>query len=123
MIATMKSSSMEPTASCQHSTLEPPTLTVDTQQLTVAARMCHAMSDPARLRLLLRLVEKERCVSELVAHEAAKLSSVSARLQTLYAAGLVSRRREAKHIYYALADEHVHILLRNVLSHAAEATP
>jgi len=98
-------------------------LAVNTQQLTVAARMCHAMSDPARLRLLLRLAEKELCVSELVAHEAAKLSSVSARLQTLHAAGLVSRRREAKHIYYALADEHVHVLLRNILNHAAEAAP
>jgi len=107
---------------CQHSDLDPPALAAGAQQLEVAARMCHAMSDPARLRLLLRLAEKERCVSELVAHENAKLSSVSARLQTLYNAALVSRRREAKHIYYSLADAHVRELLHNVLSHAAEST-
>jgi len=108
---------------CQHPVPDPPTLAYSEQQLDVAARMCHAMSDPARLRLLLRLAEKERCVSELVAHEQeAKLSSVSARLQTLHSAALVSRRREAKHIYYSLADEHVYELLSNVLNHAAEAT-
>jgi len=107
---------------CQHPVPDPPALAYSEQQLEVAARMCHAMSDPARLRLLLRLAEKERCVSELVAHEQAKLSSVSARLQTLHSAALVSRRREAKHIYYSLADEHVRELLRNVLNHAAETT-
>jgi len=89
--------------------------------MDIAAAMCRAMSDPARLRLLLRLAEKELCVSELVAHEQAKLSSISARLQTLHTAGLVARRRDAKHIYYTLADDHVRDLLHNVLSHAAEA--
>jgi len=114
---------MPPAPSCQHPALDPSALAYGEQQLVVAARMCHAMSDPARLRLLLRLAEKERCVSELVAHEQAKLSSVSARLQALHNAALVSRRREAKHIYYALADEHVRELLCNVLNHAAETTP
>jgi len=113
---------MSATAHCQHAVSAPLALTYSAAQLDVAARMCHAMSDPARLRLLLRLADAERCVSELVAHEEAKLSSVSARLQMLHAAGLVTRRREAKHIYYALADEHVRVLLHNVLSHAAEAT-
>jgi ArsR family transcriptional regulator len=90
-------------------------------QLEVAAAICHAMSDPARLRLLLWLVDGERCVSELVQYEQAKLSSVSARLQTLHAARLITRRREAKHVFYALADEHVRGLLHNILTHAAEA--
>jgi len=110
-----------PTA-CEHPALAPSVLAYSAQQLDVAAHMCQAMSDPARLRLLLRVAEQERCVSELVAHEQAKLSSVSARLQTLHTAGLVARRREAKHIYYSLADDHVRDLLHNVLSHAAEAT-
>jgi len=113
---------MRSATTCEHSSLTAPDLAYSAQQLDIAARMCHAMSDPARLRLLLRLAEKERCVSELVAHEQAKLSSVSARLQTLHNAALLSRRREAKHIYYALADDHVRELLSNVLNHAAEAT-
>lgn len=83
--------------------------------------MCHALRDPSRLRLLLWLARGEMCVSDLVELEQAKLSSISARLQTLHAARLVSRRREAKHVFYALADEHVHDLLDSILSHAAES--
>ena len=89
-------------------------------QVDAAAMICHALSDPSRLRLLLRLVPGERCVSELVHHEQAKWSSVSARLKTLHAARLVTRRREAKHVFYALADDHVRALLHNILAHAAE---
>jgi len=91
-------------------------------QLEAAAAICQALADPARLRLLLWLAAAgELCVSELVAREQHKLSTVSARLQQLHAARLVVRRREAKHVLYALADEHVHALLDNVVSHAAEA--
>ena len=92
------------------------------QALEIAAAMCKALSDSARLRILLWLVDGERCVSELVELEAEKLSTVSARLRLLYIARLVSRRRESKHIYYALADQHVRDLLDNVLQHAVEAS-
>lgn len=92
------------------------------QALEIAAGMCKALSDPARLRILLWLVEGERCVSELVELEAEKLSTISARLQLLLTARLVSRRRETKHVYYALADQHVRDLIDNVLHHAAEAS-
>jgi ArsR family transcriptional regulator len=34
---------------------------------------------------------------------------------------LVKRRREAKHVFYALADEHVLPLVRNAIDHAAES--
>jgi len=91
------------------------------RQLELAAAMCQALSDPARLRLLIWLAERERCVSELVELEQAKLGSISARLQTLYSAQLVKRRREAKHVFYSLADAHVRDLVGNILNHAAES--
>src|SRR5438105_3776544 len=72
-----------------------------------ASAMFRALGDPSRLRLLTRLADGEVCVSELAQLEDDKLSTVSARLQTLHAVRLVKRRREAKHIFYALADEHV----------------
>jgi len=90
-------------------------------ELEQAATMCQAMADPSRLRLLLWLQQGERCVSELVELEQAKLSSISARLQLLHSARLVTRRREAKHVFYRLADAHVRNLLGNILHHAAEA--
>ena len=33
---------------------------------------------------------------------------------------LVKQRREAKHVFYALADEHLPPMLRNAIEHAAE---
>lgn len=84
--------------------------------------MCKALAAPSRLRLLLWLAQGEMCVSELVERDGDKLSSVSARLKLLHNARLVTRRRETKHVYYALADQHVHDLVSNVLHHAAEVS-
>ncbi|MEM9782663.1 MAG: helix-turn-helix domain-containing protein [Pseudomonadota bacterium] len=88
--------------------------------LQSAASMLRAAGDVARLRLLLRLAEGERCVSELAEGEGEKLATISARLKLLHTARLVTRRREAKHVHYALADDHVARLVRDILDHAAE---
>lgn len=95
-------------------------LPTDPEQLAEAAAMFQALSDPARLALLIDLAGGERCMSELVHTQQATLSSVTARLKVLHAARLVNRRRDTKHIYYSLADEHVLVLLRNMLAHSAE---
>ncbi|MEM6488836.1 MAG: helix-turn-helix domain-containing protein [Pseudomonadota bacterium] len=110
------------TPRCSHGTHpeRPPFVAPAETTLAVAAAMLRAAGDPARLRLLLRLAEGPRCVTELADAEGEKLATVSARLQLLHAARLVSRRRAAKHIHYALADEHVARLLRDILDHAAE---
>jgi ArsR family transcriptional regulator len=70
---------------------------------------------------LLRLAESEACVSELAEDEGEKITTVSARLKTLSMVRLVRRRREAKHVFYALADGHVLPLVRNAIDHAAES--
>lgn len=119
----MKTTSKHASDTCQHeprsSSAGPAYLP---RQLEVAASLCKAMADPSRLRLLIWLSQGEMCVSELVERGDEKLGSVSARLQLLFNARLVTRRRETKHVYYALADEHVHDLLSNVLHHAAEVS-
>jgi ArsR family transcriptional regulator len=69
----------------------------------------------------LRLAEGEACVSELAQYEGETITTVSARLKILSAVRLVSRRREAKHVFYALADGHVLPLIRNAIDHAAES--
>jgi ArsR family transcriptional regulator, lead/cadmium/zinc/bismuth-responsive transcriptional repressor len=82
--------------------------------------MFRALGDASRLRLLTRLVAGESCVTELADLEEEKLTTVSARLKTLYAVRLVKRRRKAKHVYYALADAHVLDLVQSAIKHAAE---
>jgi DNA-binding transcriptional ArsR family regulator len=48
------------------------------------------------------------------------MSTVSQQLRMLRNENLVRRRRVAKHIFYALADEHVTGLIRDALDHALE---
>ena len=89
------------------------------QQLAQTAALFKALGDPARLLLLYQLKDGERCVGELVV-DGNKLSTVSARLQMLLNANLVKRRRDARHLYYRLADQHVVELIDNALAHADE---
>jgi DNA-binding transcriptional ArsR family regulator len=77
--------------------------------------MFRALGQPSRLRLLARLTTGDVCVSELAQLEGGKLTTISARLKTLHAAGLVKRRREAKHIYYALSNARVLRLVQNAI--------
>jgi ArsR family transcriptional regulator len=90
----------------------------DEQALTAAAAMFRALADPERLRLLVRLSSGEACVTDLADDD--KLTTVSARLQALHAVHLLTRRRDARHIYYALADHHVLHLVESAMDHAGE---
>jgi ArsR family transcriptional regulator len=85
-----------------------------------AARVCKALGDPARLRMMARLADGERCVTELAEAEGEELSTISQRLRVLRAENIVVRRRKGKHINYALADGHMTDLIATVLAHASE---
>ncbi|MBL8947618.1 MAG: helix-turn-helix transcriptional regulator [Myxococcales bacterium] len=85
-----------------------------------AVRLFRALGDEARLRTLDLLVPGEACVTELAQSTGERVSTVSHRLRLLRAEGLVTRRRDGRHIYYALADHHVLELVENALQHATE---
>jgi ArsR family transcriptional regulator len=85
-----------------------------------AASLFRAIGEPGRLRLLHRLCGGELCVGELADEPGGDMSLTSQRLKTLRAEGLVTRRREGKHVYYALSDQHVATLVETTLLHAAE---
>jgi ArsR family transcriptional regulator, lead/cadmium/zinc/bismuth-responsive transcriptional repressor len=89
-------------------------------QLEFASAMFRALGDPFRLRLLARLSNGEVCVTELAQMEEENLTTVSARLKLLHAVRLVKRRREAKHIFYALSDSHVLQLIQSAMEHSTE---
>ena len=78
------------------------------------------MADGSRLRILELLKKRELCVTEIVAAVGEKFSTVSQRLKLLRSEGLIVRRREGNHIYYALTDRHVVDLILNALAHANE---
>ena len=85
-----------------------------------AAELFRAMADGQRLRILDLLKQGEMCVTEIVAAVDDKFSTVSQRLRILRSEGLVVRRRDGNHLYYALSDRHVADLIHNALAHAFE---
>jgi DNA-binding transcriptional ArsR family regulator len=85
-----------------------------------ASRIFRALGDQSRLRLLVFLARGEACVTEVSDAEGEEISTISQRLRVLRNEGLVSRRRQGKHILYGLADQHVADLIFNALEHARE---
>jgi ArsR family transcriptional regulator, lead/cadmium/zinc/bismuth-responsive transcriptional repressor len=94
--------------------------TVEDLAIERAARIFRAVGDLERLRLLALLTQGEACVTELAAAMHTELPTISQRLRVLRNEGLIVRRREGKHIYYALTDEHIVALILNALGHASE---
>ena len=95
-------------------------LAVSGEALERAARIFRALGEPSRLRLLVFLTRGDACVTEVAEAEGDEISTVSQRLRVLRNEGLVSRRRQGKHIVYGLADQHVVDMIFNALEHAAE---
>lgn len=76
------------------------------------SRIGKAAASPARLQLLDLLAQGEKPVELLASQAGLTVANTSAHLRTLRNAALVSSRREAKYIYYRLADPAVHGLLQ-----------
>ena len=78
----------------------------------------HGPKRALKASLLEKLTHGEFCVGELADSSGEALSTVSQRLRRLRGDALVRRRRDGKHIYYTVADEHVAELIRTALDHA-----
>jgi DNA-binding transcriptional ArsR family regulator len=62
-----------------------------------------ALSDPARVRVVVALRGGELCLCHFIALLALSPSTVSKHLDILYQAGLVERRKEGRWCYFRLA--------------------
>lgn len=80
-----------------------------------------AFADPNRLKILDALrAGDELCVSDVMAITGMSQSAVSHALKLLLLRRVVARRREGRHVYYRLVDEHVLKLVEFALEHLAE---
>jgi ArsR family transcriptional regulator len=76
--------------------------TATTGDADQAARWFHALSDPTRLGIVMRLTGGERCVCELTDALDAAQSRLSFHLRVLKDAGLISDRRDGRWVHYSL---------------------
>lgn len=76
-----------------------------------------ALSDPTRVRIISVLSHNEMCVHDVANSLGMSQSAISHQLRTLREMHLVKFRREGRHVYYTLDDEHVHSLFDQGLDH------
>lgn len=81
------------------------------------AEVFKALSDPNRLRLISLLLDNEVCVHTLEVTLGMSQSAISHQLRHLRQLNLVRFRKEGRHVYYQLDDDHVRELLKQGLSH------
>lgn len=89
----------------------------DPQTAEQLAQVFRALADPTRVRIVSALAETELCVGDLAAVLGMSISAVSHQLRLLRELRIVRKRRQGKHIYYALDDAHVRDLLARGLEH------
>ncbi|KXB00773.1 hypothetical protein AKJ40_00575 [candidate division MSBL1 archaeon SCGC-AAA259M10] len=78
------------------------------------------LSDPTRIKILLSLAEEEKCVHEIARETSSKLSNISHHLRRMKDKNLVDYRREGRHKYYRVKDEHIINILKQGVAHAEE---
>ena len=75
-----------------------------------------ALADPTRRQILQDLRDGELSAGDLAGRFTISAPSVSRHLGLLKAAGLITERREANRIYYALVEERLAVCLSEFLS-------
>ena len=84
------------------------------------AELFKVFGDSTRIKVLYLLVNRELCVNDIANELAMTPSSISHQLRVLKQHRLVKFRRDAKTVYYSLADEHVETILNQGLEHIEE---
>ena len=90
---------------------------IDGLTATRLAEFFKALSDPSRVRIISALSETELCVHDLSAALGMSQSAVSHQLRSLRDLHVVRYRKEGRHVYYQLDDEHILELFTGGLEH------
>ncbi|KXA92818.1 hypothetical protein AKJ65_06995 [candidate division MSBL1 archaeon SCGC-AAA259E19] len=88
--------------------------------LREAEEMFKVLGDRTRLEILLAIGEEEKCVHEISEEIDQEISNVSHHLRRLRDKKLVDYRKEGRHKYYEIKDDHVLKILREGMNHARE---
>lgn len=83
------------------------------------AALFTALSIPTRVKIISLLLEHEVCVHSLETALGMTQSAISHQLRFLRDLKLVRARKEGRHVYYALDDDHVRQLFAQGLLHVA----
>jgi DNA-binding transcriptional ArsR family regulator len=92
----------------------------DEELLYELADLFKIFGDTTRIKILYALMNRPLNVGDLAELVGSSQSAVSHQLRTLKAARLVKFRRDGKNALYSLADDHVHTVLAQGMTHICE---
>ncbi|HEY1015990.1 MAG TPA: metalloregulator ArsR/SmtB family transcription factor [Herpetosiphonaceae bacterium] len=90
---------------------------IDQDRAAEMAQLFKALSDPTRIRLISILAVSEVCVHTLADLVDMTQSAVSHQLRSLRELRLVKARKDGRHVFYRLDDQHVAHLFQAGLEH------
>jgi DNA-binding transcriptional ArsR family regulator len=99
--------------------IEEEMVSADLSELTAAqiAELFSALGDTSRIRIIALLSEEEMNVGDLADHVGLSQSAVSHHLRHLRQMRLVRTRKDGRHVYYRLDDEHIKAIFHSGLEH------
>lgn len=94
--------------------MPPPSVSVASQyaEPALVARVFAGLSEPARLQILLELLDNEYNVGELADRTGISQGRTSIHLQCLRHCGFVTSERRGKYVYYGVRDGRVRALIQ-----------
>jgi ArsR family transcriptional regulator len=93
---------------------------LDDQSAAALAETFKVLGDPTRVRILDALAREETPVCDLAEMLGLSQSAVSHQLRLLRSMRLVRSRRDGRHIYYVVDDDHIAKLFKQGLEHVRE---
>jgi DNA-binding transcriptional ArsR family regulator len=93
---------------------------LDDASTTALAETFRVLGDPTRVRILDALARAEVPVCDLAEVLGLTQSAVSHQLRLLRSMRLVRSRRDGRHIYYTVDDDHIARLFKQGLEHVRE---
>lgn len=90
---------------------------LDAQSAGDVAELFKALADPTRIRIISVLAHSEMCVGDLCLALEMSQPAVSYQLRILRTLRIVRARKEGKHVFYTLDDDHVYQLYHQGVDH------
>lgn len=84
------------------------------------ADLFKALADPTRVQIVGLLAHAQMCVGDICLALNKAQPAISHQLRILRQSNLVKVQRDGQHIFYTLADEHIHTLFHQGLDHIQE---
>lgn len=90
-------------------------------EVGAAVQIFKALADETRLKIAFTLtLEEELCVCDVAAVIGSSVATASHHLRYLRTQALAKSRKKGKMVYYSLADDHIHQLVKVAHEHSTE---